>query len=423
MYDYIIIGGGIGGLSIASLLSKAGFKVALLEKRNILGGRASYIEKEGFIVDYGIHLIRFGEHGAIPSLMKELGYDIDVLRLGDSFLYDDEGSYYLPVNMEGIMKTSYLTDDEKNETMDILLKILGESSTQYLKSSINEYLKDKKLSDKVKNILRILSGMLLVVPDLKRASFGELAELIKKAVECGVGAGYPRGGWKTIIETLKTAVVEYNGDLFTGKRVDKILFHEDRVMGVETADNSRFEGEVIVSIPPDDFKMISPDKLIEKLGKRYFEVIPTTGVSIDIALDRELYDFHGMIVVDKPFIIGLATSGVDKSIAPSDKQLMTFLLPIPYEEFQQTKNESMKRLEEVIYSLFHEIKSNILWIRKTYLPIIDGAAPYYNQSRLDRIPIKPIIKGIYFVSDWVSAPGAGSDIAVNAALTLYRELI
>lgn len=237
-----------------------------------------------------------------------------------------------------------------------------------------------------------------------------------------MGAGYPRGGWKTIIEILKTAVTENNGDIFMRGKVDKILFHEDKVIGVETSDNKRIEGEIIISIPPEDFKKISPGKLIQKLGKRYFEIIPTTGVSIDIALDREIYDLHGMIVVDKPFIMGLATSGVDKSIAPLNKQLMTFLLPIPYEDFQQSKTENMMRLEDIIYSLFPEIKSNILWIRKNYLPIVDGAAPYYNQSRLDRIPIKTIIKGIYFVSDWVSAPGAGSDIAVNAALTLYGKL-
>ena len=423
MYDYIVVGGGIGGLSIASLLSKAGFKIALFEKRNILGGRASYIEREGFIVDYGIHLIRFGEHGVIPKLMRELDYYIEVLRLGDSFLYDERGSYYLPVNMEGIMKTSYLNDDEKSETLNTLLELIKLSPKQYLSSSIEDYLKDKKLSDKVKNIIRILSGMLLVIPDLERASLGELLDLIKKAVECGVGAGYPRGGWKTIIEILRTAVIDNGGDLFVGKRVDKILFHEDRVIGVESADNDRIEGEVIVSIPPDEFKRISPDKLIEKLGRRYFEVAPTTGVSIDIALNRELYDLHGMIVVDKPFILGLATSGVDKSVAPSDKQLMTFLLPIPYEEFKRSKTKYMERLEKVIYSLFPEIKGNISWIRKVYLPIVDGAAPYYNQSRLDRIPVETSIKGIYFVSDWVSAPGAGSDIAVNAALTLYMKLI
>ncbi len=39
-YDFLILGGGIGGLSIAALLATRGKRVCLLEKSNAVGGWA-----------------------------------------------------------------------------------------------------------------------------------------------------------------------------------------------------------------------------------------------------------------------------------------------------------------------------------------------------------------------------------------------
>ena len=49
----IIIGGGIGGLGLACLLSKKGHEVSLYEKNPKVGGRASLFEKDGFVFDMG----------------------------------------------------------------------------------------------------------------------------------------------------------------------------------------------------------------------------------------------------------------------------------------------------------------------------------------------------------------------------------
>jgi len=65
-YKYIIIGAGIAGLHIGALLSQHG-KVLILEKAKEIGGRAIVVEKEGFKLDFGIHMIRFG-----PNMRKPL---------------------------------------------------------------------------------------------------------------------------------------------------------------------------------------------------------------------------------------------------------------------------------------------------------------------------------------------------------------
>src|ERR1700755_819755 len=49
----VIIGAGPGGLAAAILLAKSGVEVTVLEKRSIVGGRTSIIEREGFKFDTG----------------------------------------------------------------------------------------------------------------------------------------------------------------------------------------------------------------------------------------------------------------------------------------------------------------------------------------------------------------------------------
>jgi len=49
----VVIGGGIGGLSTAALLAKAGMQVTVLERRERVGGRVYTWEQDGFKFDMG----------------------------------------------------------------------------------------------------------------------------------------------------------------------------------------------------------------------------------------------------------------------------------------------------------------------------------------------------------------------------------
>ncbi len=75
-YDVIVIGAGIGGLTAAALLSKAGLSVCVLEKEPHVGGYLAGFRRKHFIFDTAIHwLNQYGPGGILDKLFNVIGRD------------------------------------------------------------------------------------------------------------------------------------------------------------------------------------------------------------------------------------------------------------------------------------------------------------------------------------------------------------
>jgi all-trans-retinol 13,14-reductase len=93
MYDAIIIGAGLGGLSAGAFLAKAGKKVLVLEKTGFVGGRCRTVELMGRRFDIGADY--FGRK--MLRTFRQLGREAEVWPLGfRTMAYSDGASMTIP---------------------------------------------------------------------------------------------------------------------------------------------------------------------------------------------------------------------------------------------------------------------------------------------------------------------------------------
>ena len=61
-FDYVVVGGGLAGISAALHLQELGAEVVLLEASERLGGRIATDNIDGFLCDRGFQLINSKDH-------------------------------------------------------------------------------------------------------------------------------------------------------------------------------------------------------------------------------------------------------------------------------------------------------------------------------------------------------------------------
>jgi phytoene dehydrogenase-like protein len=82
MYDVVVVGGGIGGLTVAALLSARGLNTCLLERQSQVGGCIGRVEFSGHDFEPGMGLYTsFGPGGIYEKLFSELPVDAPEVAL------------------------------------------------------------------------------------------------------------------------------------------------------------------------------------------------------------------------------------------------------------------------------------------------------------------------------------------------------
>jgi phytoene dehydrogenase-like protein len=169
-YDVIVIGAGIGGLTSAALLSKAGLSVCVLEKEPRVGGYLAGFRRKHFIFDTAIHwLNQYGPDGIVDRLFKAIGSDhpkaIEQQRIRR---YKGENFDYLLTNHPDELRDRLILDfpeDKKGiERLFRKARLIGRSFKNYNRVFRSE--ETMSLFQKLKNKLRLLEFAIPFIPYL-----------------------------------------------------------------------------------------------------------------------------------------------------------------------------------------------------------------------------------------------------------------
>lgn len=81
-YDVVVVGGGIGGLTVAALLSARGMNTCLLERQSQVGGCVARVEFQGYDFEPGMGLYTgFGPGGIYEKLFSKLPVELPEVSL------------------------------------------------------------------------------------------------------------------------------------------------------------------------------------------------------------------------------------------------------------------------------------------------------------------------------------------------------
>jgi all-trans-retinol 13,14-reductase len=277
-YDTVIIGSGIGGLTLAALLSKEGYKVALIEKNKYVGGNMSTFMRQGITFDTGIHYTGgFDKGGMFDLLYKYLGIrdKIHVQRQSiESFdkisyqgqIYDfaqgydrhlDTLSSYFPKYRKEIK--SYLDEVKQYGNLDSLNSRF--SKTVNLSTlGINAY-------DKIRSIIKddyvfnVLTGT--------NALYAGVRSKTPFVLHAHVMDAYISDSWKFVgggqhvADAMADVITDHGGTVFLGQKAERFEYTDKLIDHVVLESGEKiFAKKVVSTIHPSlTLKMVPENKM------------------------------------------------------------------------------------------------------------------------------------------------------------------
>ncbi|MHB8780154.1 MAG: phytoene desaturase family protein [Candidatus Geothermincolia bacterium] len=422
--DVLVIGGGYAGLSTGAILAHSGRKVLLLEKAKILGGRAHYLEKDGYTLEYGLHDNRYAGQGPAAEVFRKIGKNLDFIEPGEPMLFREGRMMPLPNGVPKIIKSKDIATPAKLHSALAMIKLVAGKPDKLFKKPVQDLVSAKTPAETVM-LLQVLSGIGIIAPDLKNSSQGEFGAFLKAALKAKVTVGYPRGGTRQIIDTL-AAAIRANGEIRTGVNVESIGVEGGKI-GTVQADGESFRAKVVVSaIPVQGLPDLFGDSVLPPAFAKYARSLePTAGISLDFGLSRKVSDESGLYVSAEPLTMGQFTSNLDPGMAPAGKQLGNWYYPLPaavISDEARMKKETQV-FKDLLARMFPGIWDALEWERVLYMPMVDGFLPKPGQTRLERPDFKiPGVGGFYLAGDTTRAHGTGGDTAFNSALQV-SELV
>jgi all-trans-retinol 13,14-reductase len=299
-FDVIIIGAGLGGLLTGTILTKKGFKVAIIEKNYFVGGCLQSFKKDGVIFDTGIHYVgALGEGQVLNRLYKYLGVipGLKYRKLDpdgfDKFTIGSD-NYSLPSGYEAIKNRliSYFPLEKEGivKYLDKIREIAGsvslynlehtEFDIQNLYDKFNygnawDYIKSVTSDTKLQ---QLLASNCILYAGTEESSFLFVHALISNHYY--EGSYRFVGGTDQVAKALTDKFIENGGELFLNNKAVSFIYEQKEIKALVTQDGDEFYADRFISNihPYHTMELIGPDVVRKSYRKRIQELPNTISV-------------------------------------------------------------------------------------------------------------------------------------------------
>jgi phytoene dehydrogenase-like protein len=204
MESYVVIGGGLAGLTAANALAMQSGKVTLLEQSAHLGGRARTHRENGYSLNLGPHALYRGGHAARTFKDWNIRYSGGLPATSSSgYFVRAERLYPMFRNLSGLLTTRMFNLREKLEVAN-LLRLFAAADAKHPDpkhpESMSRWLDRHTSLPRVREFAATLIRVSTFAIDLDHLSAAfaltQLASALKRSVL------YLDGGWQTLVDGL-----------------------------------------------------------------------------------------------------------------------------------------------------------------------------------------------------------------------------
>lgn len=401
MKKVFIIGGGLAGLTAASILSLKNYSVTVLEASPKLGGRAySFLDADtNSVIDNGQHIL-MGCYDYTLSFINLIGADkkFDYQKnLAINFLSKDRllyslnaGRLFYPFNLlYAICNYCAFELDDKIRFISFISKLPFQSKKSLKSITVKEWL---ELNGQTSNVIKMFWEILCVGAmntNLKKASAFYFHKILIEIFFKGNFAStiiLPKYGLsESMILPAKDFILNKDGKIKTSEKVEEVIIKNSLVQKIKTSINSYSEFDFVVSTIPLHRleKIIDINELEIKTEFEYSTIVNIHIWSDELKLDEK---FYGLLdsplhwIFRKNDHINIVISDAEYLIEKSKEEIFQFVIDelIKFINFNPTKIKSYKILKEK---------------RATFIPS--------NKILNHRPKSNTKIKNLFLAGDWV----------------------
>ena len=436
-HQAVIIGAGVGGLSISTLLVNDGYKIQIFEKSSKLGGRTASTEFKNHILDNGFHIMPFYKKSAIYDIFKSANI-ISRLKLAivDDIAFYNGNFHRYPKGIGDILKMSLIPLKSRFSLLKILLPMAFtnmEKTEELDLTPLTEV--TKKLDSHSKNFFDAVC-MLAFADTTDHISLGEFARTIIRANPFKGGTSefaYPdMGGYDRISQVMGEFIEESGSTVNVNTSIKKVLVKDSAVTGVLLSDDKVIESNcVIISYPAYHAinQLFDQGVFDEEFIQHINRLNKTTSVvEVHFALSKQI-DTRQVVfpVGDNYTSKGIFfISNITPSVSPKGEHLIIVGTPVKPDETDNREriNEIVLNMKKELSMIYPDFNDSLLWERPMAWKLVESVVKEPGLVWKNKMPHSvPHVRGLFFVGDSTISYGIGTDSAAHSAILAHPEIV
>lgn len=387
-----VIGGGIGGLAVANILAKAGYKVTVYEAHQQLGGRAGLLKAKGFTFDTGPSWYLMPEvfEHYFSLLDDDVSKRLDLVRLDPAYKVFFQTRQPVEISSD-VKQAKQLFEELEPGAADKLTRYLVRSTQTYQLAQkyflynpftnlrkamtpevlrqlpkfmqlttkpLHSYVKKFFTNQETQQILEYPTVFLGASPYSAPAIFSLMSYL-----DLEQGVFYPKGGMYKIVEALHSVGQDLGVQYKLSSPVTAITVENGQATGLQMKNSDRVAADLVISnadlhftetvlLPrehqtyPEAYwqkRQAGPSALLMYLGVKgelpalnhhnLFFIKDWRGNFNDIFKAKQ-WSVPASMYVCKP-------SATDSTVAPKGSQNVFVLVPAPAKQISQSELERL----------------------------------------------------------------------------------